>query len=86
MSCCGSQPHGKSQRYKFLLFQSAVTYVEKVNDAAEFKKVLRTKINVLVAFGKGGEENGDVKKIMSIMNIVGDKVYGKGTLVVVNCE
>lgn len=32
---------------------TAKTYVERVNDVKEFKKVLRTKINVLVLFANG---------------------------------
>ena len=32
---------------------AAKTYVERINDIKEFKKVLRTKINVLVLFANG---------------------------------
>lgn len=56
----------------------------KVDDLKEFKKLLRTKNNVLTLFVKTENVVG-TKRLLSVFGEVADKVFGKATLAFVNC-
>ncbi|CAH1775049.1 unnamed protein product [Owenia fusiformis] len=56
--------------------------IEDVEDVKQFKKLLRTKTNLLVIYAKSDKA---VSKLMPILSEVADEVRGTGTLIYVNC-
>lgn len=56
--------------------------IENLQNEKEFKKVLRTKNNVLVLFTNGGKENQNVLKVFRETSEV---IKGLGTHVVIDC-
>ena len=57
--------------------------VVNVEDHKEFKKLLRTKNNVLVAFTEDNKGNVELKKVLKE---VSDLVKGHGTIVHIDCS
>ena len=58
-------------------------YVKSVNDHKEWKKVLKTKTNVLVLFSNGEKS---AENILPIYEKVAYDIRGKGTLLYVDCK
>lgn len=56
--------------------------VENVADIKDFKKVLRTKTNVLVCFTNNMKQSANIVKIFKEAAVT---VKGQGTMVLVNC-
>ncbi|XP_052805194.1 protein disulfide-isomerase A5-like [Mya arenaria] len=57
--------------------------IDEVDDLKEFKKLLRTKTNLLVIYAKSGNA---ASKSMSLFESVAEEVKGKGTLAFVDCS
>jgi aldehyde:ferredoxin oxidoreductase len=57
--------------------------VMDVDDLKEFKKLLRTRTNVLAMFAKNGDEMADM---MPIFSEVATIMKGKATLVAIDCR
>lgn len=56
--------------------------VDNIADIKDFKKVLRTKTNVLVCFYSNYKKSQDVIKVLKE---VADNIKGEGTMVLVDC-
>jgi len=56
--------------------------VQEISDHKEFKKLLKTKTNVLVYFF----DKPTSGKLINVLREVGDKVKGTGTIVSVDCS
>ena len=86
--------HATSRRLLFVLAwfclvssawpkKAAKPLVESVEDHKEFKKLLRTKTNVLVLFAAGLKRSAEVGKVMEEASI---EVKGLATLLTVDCS
>ena len=58
-------------------------YVEKVEDMKAFKKLIKTRLNVLVLFSSGDQS---VKKFYPVFDKVATAMAGQGTMIYVNCK
>ncbi|XP_046390682.1 protein disulfide-isomerase A5 [Ischnura elegans] len=56
---------------------------EEISDMKEFKKILRTKNNVLVCFVNSMKQNS---QILKIFREVGETIKGQGTMIIVDCS
>ncbi|XP_071445031.1 protein disulfide-isomerase A5 [Hetaerina americana] len=56
---------------------------EEISDMKEFKKILRTKNNVLVCFVSSIKQNSH---ILRIFREVGETIKGQGTMIIVDCS
>ena len=63
--------------------KSKQSYVEKVDDLKVFKKLLKTRLSVLVLFSGGDQA---VKNFYPVFEKVAGAMAGQGTLVYVNCK
>jgi protein disulfide-isomerase-like protein len=83
----------RSKVYVFCLFlvlaslslgaKKRTDFVEKVDDLKAFKKLIKTRLSVLVLFSNGDEP---VKKFFPIFEKVASTIAGQGTLMYVNCK
>lgn len=64
---------------------SSADMIERPVDVKDFKKLLRTKTNVLVMFANA-ETNPQIKKWLPICREAAERSFGKATIAFVNCE
>jgi protein disulfide isomerase family A protein 5 len=63
--------------------KTAKPLVDSVDDHKEFKKLLRTKTNVLVLFSSSDKRSAEVRKVMEEASL---EVKGLATLLTVDCS
>ncbi|XP_052091657.1 protein disulfide-isomerase A5-like [Mytilus californianus] len=60
-----------------------VSLIQDIDDPKEFKKILRTKTNLLIIYAKSGKEYG---KLKNVFEDVAEQMKGKATLGLVDCS